>query len=181
VGREAESGEDLLAAARAGEPGALEALYEAYVNRVSGYVRGLGVTDLEDTVSEVFVAVVRGLPRFKGDEADFRRWLFTIAHHRAVDAHRTRTRRREDPTDPGTMPDLGVRDDTDRRADANDLANLLDQLTPDQREVILLRIIADLSVADTAEVLGKQPGAIKTLQRRALASLRRLIVMSAVS
>ena len=60
-------------------------------------------------------------------------------------------------------------------------AQALAQLTPDQREVILLRVVADLSVADAAEVLGKQPGAIKTLQRRALASLRRLLILAAVS
>jgi len=58
---------------------------------------------------------------------------------------------------------------------------MLDQLTEDQREVILLRVVADLSVADAAEILGKQPGAIKTLQRRALASLRRLLILAAVS
>ncbi len=184
MAREGESGDDLVAAARRGEPGALEGLYEAYVNQVTGYVRGLGVTDLEDTVSEVFVSVVRGLRRFKGDEADFRRWLFTIAHRRAVDSHRTRARRREEPADPGTLPDQRsdvVAEGADARIGADDLAKLLEQLTPDQREVILLRIVADLSVADTAEVLGKQPGAIKTLQRRALASLRRLMIFTAVS
>jgi RNA polymerase sigma factor (sigma-70 family) len=184
VAREGESGDELVAAAQRGDPGALEILYETYVQRVTGYVRGLGVTDLEDVVSEVFVSVVRGLRRFEGDEADFRRWLFTIAHRRAVDAHRTRARRREQPTDPGSMPDPDPRGKSgaaDEHADAGDMTRLLDQLTPDQREVILLRIVADLSVADTAKVLGKQPGAIKTLQRRALASLRRLLILAAVS
>ena len=83
-----EPGDDVVAAARSGDAAALEALYDAYVPRVLGYVRGLGVDEPEDTVSEVFVSVVRGLPTFHGDEADFRRWLFTIAHRRAVDAHR---------------------------------------------------------------------------------------------
>lgn len=184
MGREPKSGDELIAAARRGDPGALEALYETYVRQVTGYVRGLGVDDLEDVVSEVFVSVVRGLHRFEGNESDFRRWLFTIAHRRAVDAHRTRSRRREQPTDPQALPGAGGSwraDGPDEQADVGELTRLLDRLTPDQREVILLRIVADLSVADTAKVLGKQPGAVKTLQRRALASLRRLLVVPTVS
>jgi RNA polymerase sigma-70 factor (ECF subfamily) len=184
VAGDRDAGDELVAAAKRGDAGALEALYEAYAGRVSGYVRGLGVPDPEDTVSEVFVSVVRDLKRFEGNEADFRRWLFTVAHRRAVDAHRQRTRRREDPTDPAALPDIRSRGDAIDEATARlaaDATGLLDQLTEDQREVILLRIVADLSVADAAEILGKQPGAIKTLQRRALASLRRLLILTAVS
>jgi RNA polymerase sigma-70 factor (ECF subfamily) len=178
-------GGDVVAAARRGEPGALETLYETYVARVSGYVRGLGVPDPEDTVSEVFVSVVRGLHRFRGDEADFRRWLFTIAHRRVVDARRAQSRRPEQPTDPTRLPDVEATgdayEDVNTRVAATPTTRALDDLTPDQREVILLRVIADLSVADAAEILGKKPGAIKTLQRRALASLRRLLILAAVS
>lgn len=177
--------DDLVAAAQRGDAGAFEGLYEAYVGRVLGYVRGLGVEDPEDTVSEVFVSVVRGLATFRGNEADFRRWLFTIAHRRAVDAHRRRNRNKEQPTDPSLLPDLAARDlATDELGAAttsSSASQALAQLTPDQREVILLRIVADLSVADAAEVMGRQPGAIKTLQRRALASLRRLLILTAVS
>jgi RNA polymerase sigma-70 factor, ECF subfamily len=178
-------GDDTVAAAQRGDPGGFEALYDAYVARVLGYVRGLGVDEPEDAVSEVFISVVQSLPTFEGDEADFRRWLFTIAHRRAVDAHRRRTRRKEQPTDPSLLPDLAsplrVADELGTDFVATAAADALAQLTPDQREVILLRIIADLSVADTAEVLGKKPGAVKTLQRRALASLRRLLILAAVS
>jgi len=175
----------VVAAAQRGDQGALEVLYDTYVPRVLGYVRGLGVEDPEDTVSEVFISVVRGLPTFEGDEADFRRWLFTIAHRRAVDSHRRRSRRREQPTDPSFIPDLltaeRAPDLSEVEMSSSPAAEALAQLTPDQREVILLRIVADLSVADAAEILGKQPGAIKTLQRRALASLRRLLILAAVS
>jgi RNA polymerase sigma factor (sigma-70 family) len=176
---------DIVAAAQRGEPGALEALYGTYAPRILGYVRGLGVPEPEDTLSEVFVSVVRGLATFRGDETDFRRWLFTIAHRRAVDAHRQRGRRREDPADPVTLPERSTGDESisevTARLSPTTAMQALDRLTPDQREVILLRVIADLSVADAAEVLGKQPGAIKTLQRRALASLRRLLILAAVS
>ena len=183
--RDDETGPSVAASARDQAPGALETLYETYSPAVYGYVRGLGVPDPDDTVSEVFVSVVRALATFRGDEADFRRWLFTIAHRRAVDAHRRRGRRPEQATDPILLPEgIDTADSADEvaaRLSPGPATRALAQLTPDQREVILLRVVADLSVADTAEVLGKQPGAIKTLQRRALASLRRLIVLAAVS
>lgn len=182
----ADGGEhDVVAAAQLGAPGALEAVYETYSGAVYGYVRGLGVPEPDDTVSEVFVSVVRGLTTFRGDEADFRRWLFTIAHRRAVDAHRRRGRTLEQPMDPTTLTDLGhgetPTDDVADRLSPGPATRALALLTPEQREVILLRVVADLSVADAAKVLGKQPGAVKTLQRRALATLRRLLVLATVS
>jgi RNA polymerase sigma-70 factor (ECF subfamily) len=185
VGTEVGGQPDLVAAAQAGAPGAFEALYDACSGTVYGYVRGLGVPEPDDTVSEVFVAVVRGLATFRGDEDDFRRWLFTIAHRRAVDAHRRRARRPVQPADPADLPDLPADDDPTEAIEAQVAPGIataaLAQLTPEQREVVLLRIVADLSVADAAAVMGKQPGAIKTLQRRALAALRRIIVLPAVS
>jgi RNA polymerase sigma-70 factor (ECF subfamily) len=185
VGTGAEQHQDLVAAAQARAPGAFEALYDVFSGPVYGYVRGLGVPEPDDTVSEVFVAVVRGLATFRGDDDDFRRWLFTIAHRRAVDAHRARARRPVRPADPADLPE-GVAGDDPTAAIEAELAPgvataALAQLTPEQREVILLRVVADLSVADAAAVMGKQPGAIKTLQRRALAALRRIIILPAVS
>ena len=178
-------GDDVIAAAGRGESSALTALYETYSASVLGYVRGLGVADPEDTLGEVFVSVVRNIATFRGDEADFRRWLFTIAHRRVVDAHRRRARDHDQPTDPSMLPDVqsatDAVDEVAARLSSSSATQALEQLTDDQREVILLRVVADLSVADTAEILGKQPGAIKTLQRRALASLRRLLILPAVS
>jgi RNA polymerase sigma-70 factor (ECF subfamily) len=185
VGTGAERHQDLVAAAQTRAPGAFEALYDAFSGPVYGYVRGLGVPEPDDTVSEVFVAVVRGLATFRGDDDDFRRWLFTIAHRRSVDAHRARARRPVQPADPADLPELPGDDDPTAAVEAQLAPGVataaLAQLTPDQREVILLRVVADLSVADAAAVMGKQPGAIKTLQRRALAALRRIIILPAVS
>jgi RNA polymerase sigma-70 factor, ECF subfamily len=178
--------EELVAAAQHGDRTAFGALYERYSARVLGYVRGLGVSEPEDTLGEVFVSVVRDIGAFAGDEAGFRRWLFTIAHRRAVDAHRARSRRPEDPTDPAGLPDDGATNDAPD-ADLDQLGlgppvrQAVDLLTEDQRAVVLLRIVADLSVADTAAVLGKQPGAVKTLQRRALAALRRSLTLMSVT
>ena len=177
----------LVAAAQRGDREAFAAIYDLYVARLLGFVRGLGVPDPEDTVGEIFVSVVRDLESFEGDDEAFGRWLFTIAYRRAMDAHRAQARRHEDPTDPVALPDgrtqaVDFVDELVERVGLGARAReAVDRLTDDQRAVVMLRVIADLSVADTAEVLGKQPGAVKTLQRRALAALRRSLIILAVS
>ncbi len=177
----------LAAAAQSGDRDAFATLYDLYAARLLGFVRGLGVQDPEDTVGEIFVSVVRDIQNFEGDDDAFGRWLFTIAYRRAMDAHRVHGRRHEEPTDPVDMPD-GRTDAADFVDDLVERVGLgtrarqaVEHLTEDQRAVVMLRVIADLSVADTAEVLGKQPGAVKTLQRRALAALRRSLIIVAVS
>jgi RNA polymerase sigma factor (sigma-70 family) len=182
-----EPGEFLLDAAKRGNKDGFSAIYEFYAPSVLGYVRGLGVIDPEDTVGEVFVSVVRDIGNFEGDGEGFRRWLFTIAHRRAMDAHRKSARRPEVSMDPHALPQHQSTDvdlaeaAVDRIGLGGEARAALALLTEDQRAVVLLRIIADLSVADTAAVLGKQPGAIKTLQRRALAALRRTLIPTPVS
>jgi RNA polymerase sigma factor (sigma-70 family) len=168
----------VLERAQSGDRDAIAALYRAYAPVVLGYLRGAGSSDPEDLCGDVFVAVVRQLPSFAGDEAAFRRWIFSIAHHRLVDERRRlATRQRLE----GTIGhrESGVGHDAYERVvarlDASGVAGALDALTDEQRSVVLLRTIAELSVADAAEVLGKRPGAVKTLHRRALAALRRTL------
>ncbi|HEY3724471.1 MAG TPA: sigma-70 family RNA polymerase sigma factor [Acidimicrobiia bacterium] len=172
--------EELVVAARRGERAAFAGLYTVFAAQVAGYVRGFGVPDPDDTVGEVFVSVIRNIDRFEGNGDDFRRWLFTIAYRRAMDAHRQQFGRPEDPTDPGDVRELreaSIDDLADRVVDrihaGSQLQDAIDRLTDEQRAVILLRIVSDFSVADTAVILRKRPGAVKTLQRRALAALRR--------
>lgn len=170
----------VLEAARRGEADALEAVYRDLAPAVTGYLRGHGTSEPDDLVSEVFVAVVRNLGRFEGDEAAFRSWVFTIAHRRLIDEHRRRARRPEDATDPAELHAAGVvapgaDQDALARLDGAHLLGLLDRLTSEQRSVLLLRVVADLPVDEVARVMGKRPGAVKTLQRRALARLRALL------
>lgn len=169
----------VLEAARLGDGTAYAALYHEYAPLVYGYARCHGATDPEDLVGEVFLGVVRGLERFIGDEVGFRAWLFTIAHHRLVAHHRRRARRAEDPADPAVLADdATVRAAPDVFADLDPIASTrlreaLEHLTDEQRDVVLLRIVADLPVAAVATALGKAEGAVKMLQRRALATLAR--------
>jgi RNA polymerase sigma-70 factor (ECF subfamily) len=167
--------------------GSLEELYARYSPSVLGFLRGRGVPDAEDVVGEVFVSVVRSLDRFEGDEEAFRRWLFTIAHRRAVDAHRRQARRHEAAVAPQELPEAaaGGADGADATVvedlGSSPVGRALSRLTDDQRAVLLLRVVADLSVSDTAAVLDKPEGAVKTLHRRALAALRRALLILAVS
>jgi RNA polymerase sigma factor (sigma-70 family) len=181
-------GEDfttVLASAKAGDQGAQEVIYRDLAPAVLGYLRAQGADDPEDLAAEAFVAVVRYLVRFEGDERSFRSWVFTIVHRRLVDERRRRYRRREAAVDPAMLPVLGsvgdVEEEALSRLGSRAVSHALRRLTPDQRAVLLFRVLADLPVVEVARVLGKSEGAVKTLQRRALARLAREISREAVS
>jgi RNA polymerase sigma factor (sigma-70 family) len=168
----------VLAAARRGSPEAFQALYTDLVRPVAAYLRGKGVGDVEDVTSEVFLAVFTGLERFTGGQAEFRSWVFTITHRRVVDHWRraSRTPGTEEYTaedDARTAP--SAEDDALDELGSARVHELLAELTPDQRDVLLLRVVADLTVEQVAEVVGKPAGAVKALQRRGLAALRKLV------
>lgn len=172
---EPETLDRLVAEARAGSRTAFGALWEAFAPIVAGYARGRGSQEPEDVTSEVFLAAFSRLPDFAGDGAAFRRWLFTIAHHRVADEARVRARR---PAVVGYAPELDPRQapaaETDAlaRVGSAEALALLDRLPPDQREVMLLRVVAGLPVADVAVVLDRSPEAVRQLQVRALRRLR---------
>jgi len=134
---------------------------------VLGYLRASRVEDPEDVLGEVFVQVVRDIKRFRGDDAALRRWVFSVAHNRAMDAHRRRTRRPLVVADP---PSESAVIAPVEPFDAELLA-ALDRFTPDQREVVVLRFVADLSLDDVARLTGRTVGAVKALQHRGLAAL----------
>lgn len=175
----------VLRAAQSGDSDAIASLYRSAAPAVLGYLRGHGAAEPEDLTSEVFIGVMRGLPAFRGREADFRSWLFTIAHRRLLDERRRSTRRREQLVEPEMLgallpPVEGPEDQVVERLAANPALKALAVLTEDQRSVVLLRLLADLPVARVAQILGKQEGAIKTLHRRALAALARTVEREAV-
>jgi RNA polymerase sigma factor (sigma-70 family) len=171
-----------LERAKRGDAEAIGELYCELAPGVAGYLRGSGAPDVEDLAGDVFVAMIRGLTAFQGDETAFRRWVFTIAHHRMVDALRKESARSVDL--PRIRPVVCEDDGYDRvlaRIDAGPAVNALARLTPEQRDAVLFRSVVGLSVADTAAVLKKSPGAVKTLHRRALAALARLVDGETVS
>jgi RNA polymerase sigma factor (sigma-70 family) len=144
---------------------------------VLGYLRARGAADPEDLAAEVFLQVVRGLPAFHGDERDFRAWVLTIAHRRLVDDLRRRRRRPVDVASDETIAARGPIGDVEQEAldrlGVERVRWLIGLLSDDQQSVLLLRIVGDFTTGEVARVLGKRAGAVKALQRRALARIRR--------
>jgi RNA polymerase sigma-70 factor (ECF subfamily) len=139
---------------------------------VLGYLRSQRAPDPEDLLGEVFLHVASNINRARGDADERRRWVFTIAHHRLVDAWRRRAARPQ-PAD-ADPPDRPFVDD---RLDGIDpaLQAAVDTLTEAQREVVLLRFVADLSLVDVARITDRRVGAVEALQQRGLAALERAL------
>ena len=179
---------ETLEAARAGDPAALEAMYRDLAPSVLGYLRAQGAVEPEDLASDAFVGVVRGLHRFRGDEKGFRSWVFSIVHRRLVDERRALARRLEEPVEPaGLAAASGDLAGGDAEAEAMAAVGVrwareaVSRLSPDQRSVVLLRVLADLPIDQVARILGKRVGAVKSLQRRGLLALARQIDAEGVS
>ena len=167
----------VLAAARDGAEWAWAALYRDLAGPVTGYLRSRGACEPEDVASEVFLQVARGIDGFEGDENSFRSWVFVIAHRRLIDERRAATRRpntrmRLSPEDMN-LPGGDVEDEAIDRLAADELRAAFERLTEDQRDVLALRVIGDLTLKETAKVLGKRVGAVKALQRRGLIALKK--------
>ncbi len=168
--------ETTVEAAQAGAEWAWSRLYGDLSGPVLGYLRNRGAIEPEDLLGEVFIQVARNIRSFKGDARSFRSWVFTVAHHRLIDERRYRSRR---PVEPGDVDRAGANGDVEQEAMAalgtERVVALLDRLTTDQRTVLLLRILGDLTIAEVAHTMGKRTGAVKALQRRGLERLRQLI------
>ena len=170
-----------LAAAKVGEEWAWSALYRHLSGPVTGYLMGHGASEPEDLASETFLQVAKGIHTFEGDEAAFRSWVFVIAHRRLVDSRRVVFRRpamaesSAEDASPDRLQGGNVEDDALAGLDSGEVQETLAPLTRDQRDVILLRVVADLSVAATARILGKSDGAVRVLQHRAIEALRRAV------
>ena len=167
--------DEILDAARSRAPWAFEHLYTDLAPVVTGYLRMHGAAEPDDLASEVFLGVFAGLGSFRGTEAKFRSWVFTIAHRRLTDEWRRSSRRPVVPTDDPLVldrPDGHVEDEAMEVLGSRRVRELCAELSSDQREVLLLRVVADLTVDQVADVIGKSSGAVKALQRRGLNALR---------
>ena len=180
-----ESFDSVLAAARTGAPWAFERLWRTLAPAVSGYLRMQGARDPDDLVSEVFLSVFTSLESFQGGESRFRSWVFTIAHHRLADDWRRRARRPAlaDGAEAADVDPPGgdVEEDALRQLSEQRVRRVCDLLVPDQRDVLLLRMVGGLSLEQTADALGKTTVAVKALQHRAVAALRRHLEREGVS
>jgi RNA polymerase sigma-70 factor, ECF subfamily len=184
--RSADSAPDLelttaIHAARAGDEDAFVVVWRALHPPLLRYLRVRGDDGPEDLASETWMHVLRGLESFVGDAREFRAWLFTIARNRAVDAGRARTRRPSvsvaDVTELHPDPHRQSAPSAEQQAMDNDgtarALRLVATLPAVQAEMVMLRVVAGLDVADVAEMLDKKPGTVRVTVHRALQTLAR--------
>jgi RNA polymerase sigma-70 factor (ECF subfamily) len=175
----------VLAAARVGAEWAWRALYADTAPDLLRYASASRVRDPEDVVEDTFLRAVGAVASFDGGERAFRAWMFTLARHLIVDEHRTVVRRRTEPLPPEVLAEIAPRGDSEAeamRALAEErVRSMIERLTGDQRDVLLLRILGGFTVEVVAAVVGKRPGAVKALQARGIAAIRRLLELGAVT
>jgi RNA polymerase sigma-70 factor (ECF subfamily) len=167
----------VLAAAKAGEEWAASRFYRMLHPQLLHYLRHHAPDVADDLAADTWLGVAAGLTRFHGNGSDFRGWLFTIAHHRVTDHFRARARR-----PPPVVLDGELESSSENAAELalehmstqEAIEALVRHLPSDQAEVVLLRVVADLSIAQVAELMGRSQGAIRILQHRAVRKLAKV-------
>jgi len=169
---------ELIRRAQQGEKSAIGELYRLHVDVIYRYIWARVRDDslTEDLTAQVFLKALEGLPTYKPTGKPFLAWLYRIAYARVVDHWRKQERRVEVPLE-DTLPAREPRPGAllEAEADWGTAIDLVAQLTDDQQDVVILRFIGEMSMAEVAETLGKTVGATKAIQYRALASLARLL------
>lgn len=166
--------EELLEKARRHEEAALSALAKEcypFVFRYF-YYRSITRQDAEDLTSEVFVRVVNSI---EGQRGYFPAWLISIARNLLTDYYRKRGKSKETSLEEIEEPFLDPDENKKETLSSDDLRRMLDFLTSEQKEVIISRFIEGNTNEETAKIMNKSVGAIKTLQFRALTALRNII------
>ncbi|MGH1488140.1 MAG: RNA polymerase sigma factor [Acidimicrobiales bacterium] len=168
---------DLIERAKRSDQEAVASLYRDHVRMVNSYLRACGVVEAEDLTADVFVSMVQSIDKFNGDMDQFRAWLMTIAHRRLVDHLRRSSANRSvsvsqiEAVSDGQVTSTAT--ESELPVPNRDLASALALLTEAQREIVALRFVADLSIETVSEITGRPITAVKSLQHRALQSLRR--------
>src|SRR6266511_6167099 len=165
----------VLASASGGDEHAFAILWRDLQPALLRYLRVIAPAACEDLASETWLEVARGLSRFQGNEVGFRSWVFTVARHRTVDWRRREARHPSIPLPPEEVPERpGPSDAADPVLEAistRAALALIAELPPDQAEVVTLRVVAGLDVAQVAEIVGKRAGAVRVLAHRGLRRL----------
>lgn len=174
----------VLSRAQQGDEAAFESLWRDLNPALLRYL-GLEGGAADDVASDTWATVVKGLPRFKGDERAWRSWVFVTARRRAVDAGRRRSRAAQlehglaslpaenQPVDPADV--VAATHDTDAAL------RLLAQLSPLQAEVIALRVLTGLSTEEVAKIVHRSPGAVRVAAHRGLRRLEEILLAADVT
>ena len=165
----------VLAAAQRGDEQAFAVLWRELQPAVLRYLRVAAPEVAEDLAADTWVSLIRGLARFRGHEQGFRALVFTAARHRALDWRRQSSRRQAASVPVEDLYDRPAPDDPaeavlEAQSTRAALA-LIAELPRNQAEVVTLRMVAGLDVAQVASIVGKRPGAVRTLTHRGLRRL----------
>ena len=172
----------LVTQAQAGDIEAVGQLFDTHHRAMFHYfyARVGQQQQAEDLAGELFVRMVRHLPTFKPTAVPFRAWLFRIAYNLTMDHFRVANgkvlaplEQAEDQVQQEPTPLQQV----ERQMTAEQLHTALEQLIPDQRQVIILRFLVGLSLQETADVMERSLSAIKAMQHRGLKTMRALLVL----
>jgi RNA polymerase sigma-70 factor, ECF subfamily len=174
--------EQTLLAAQSGDEAAFAALWRQLHPALLRYLRVIAPGTAEDVASECWLQVMRSLRRFSGDEAGFKSWLFTIARNKVTDGRRRARRRPAERLEDHVAEETAAGDDTEaavlEQLGTEAALRLIAALPPDQAEIIMLRVVAALDVADVARIVHKSPGAVRVTSHRALRRLRETLARS---
>lgn len=172
----------LVQRAQAGDADAFGELYDRYVDQVYRYIayRVASSQVAEDLTSETFLRALRRISSFTWQGRDIGAWFVTIARNLVADHYKSGRYRLELTTDDVAEAGSGQVIEGPERAVLEGMTNkvllqAVKQLNTEQQECIVLRFLQGMSVAETAQVMGKNDGAIKALQYRAIRTLARLL------
>src|ERR1041385_1620134 len=167
----------LVERAQAGDRDALEELYLIHFDRIYSYLHvSVGNRhDAEDLTTQTFLRMIESIGKFRWQSAPFSAWLFRIAHNLAMDHFRANKRVQpeeevpEPPPDESTSAEAGALESIGQKS----MLDLIEDLSPEQQQVLTLKFVFNFANAEAATILGKTEGAIKSLQHRALVSLQK--------
>ena len=169
----------LVGFAQQGDREALEALYLLHFDRIYSYLH-LSVGnrhDAEDLTTQTFLKMLEAIGRFRWQSAPFSAWLFRIAHNLAIDHFRAsrRWQPEEDVPEPAGEEEPSAEAQALQSIGRQSMLELIEDLSPEQQQVLTLKFVFNFPNAEVATILGKTEGAVKSLQHRALVSLQKQI------
>lgn len=167
----------LINAART-DPEAFGQLYERYVERIYNYIyfRVGGAGDAEDLTARVFFKALRGIGGYRHMGLPFSAWLYRIAHNLVANYHRDRSRMQEISIENLVVEDTSKSSPPEHlmetRQEKDFLLALINDLSPQKKELIILKYVQKLSNEEIGQIFGKTEGAIKSLYHRTLVELK---------
>ena len=170
----------LVARAQQGDRAALEELYLLHFDRIYNYlhVSVRNRLDAEDLTTQTFVKMLESIGRFRWQSAPFSAWLFRIAHNVTIDHFRASNRVQLEQDVSQLDAESSAEEQALDTIGQEGMLELIDQLSAEQRQVLALKFLFGFGNAETAVILEKSEGAVKSLQHRALSSLERRLVRS---